>query len=184
MSTKWRLTALEKVRTLDPSVNTPEVQGQNMRKCVAPDVKIHVKNTQGDLETAYKSNVMARQQQCHIEGVFGHPGPRRDQPSTWGASWALTSLPGGPYTFTTSTFISAIVANNLSTSSILEPMVFTRGPFFRCILRAPSSRRVGGPYRHGQLGRNDLLRGQCAGRWVSPADKHWLEKFSDEGRGW
>ena len=61
---------------------------------------------------------------------------------------------------------------------------FTRGPFFRCILRAPSSRRVGGPYRHGQLGRNDLLRGQCAGRWVSPADKHWLEKFSDEGRGW
>ena len=34
---------------------------------------------------------------------------------------------------------------------------FTRGPFFRCILRAPSSRRVGGPYRHGQLGRNDLF---------------------------
>merc|ERR1711971_427920 len=34
---------------------------------------------------------------------------------------------------------------------------FNRGPFFRCILRAPSSRRVGGPYRHGQLGRNDLF---------------------------
>ena len=98
-----------------------------MRKCVAPDVKIHVKNTQGDLETAYKSNVMAGQQQCHIEGVFGHPGPRRDQPSTWGASWALTSLPGGPYTFTT--FISAIVANNLSTTSILEPMVLPGAHF-------------------------------------------------------
>ena len=45
-----------------------------MRKCVAPDVKIQVKNTQGDLDSAYKSNVMVGQQQCHIEGVFGHPG--------------------------------------------------------------------------------------------------------------